>query len=310
MPADKKQSAFKQLYLDLFRKGGDFSKLAESIPKKKITCYVKEAHPHFLIADDFFYIPAYFTQKAIDEFRSKNPNVKMTDLQFRVVELSNWTLEMHKVNSADVFTSYGGLELRLVVKEFSINAKHGSSRVKHEDLARYPVNIYRDDEIKNAIQSYTHSCLASAVKSGVKGENLPDISKFSKGSVSQGIVKFASGDHFNSWGFKEGKPSTVNFEAIARSERGGSKGKGSVAVRPKVSGGKAKAAAKEHKGGIGSKLAKFTPGRDAGKKSLVHKTGTTPRTPGAKASVASVSGLTRNSLEKFKKLVKSKRARK
>ena len=305
---DKKQSAFKQLYLDIFRKGGDFSKLSESIPKKKITCYVKESHPHFLIADDFFYIPAYFTQKALDDFRSKNSNVKITDLQFRVVELSNWTLEMHKVNSADVFTSYGGLELRMVVKEFNINSKHGSNRVKHEDLARYPVNIYRDDEIKSAIQGFTHTCVAGAVKSGVKSENLPDISKFSKGSVGQGVVKFASGDHFNSWGFKEGKTNTVSMDAIARAEKAGGKGKGSVSVKPKVTGGKAKAATKAGKaGGVGSKLAKYTPGKEAGKKSIVHKTGTTPRTPGAKASVASVSGMTKTSYEKFKKFLKAKK---
>ena len=80
MPADKKQSAFKQLYTDMITKGGDFSKLPDSIPKRKITCYVKEAHPYFLVADDFFYVPCYFTKKAVDDFRAKNPSVKITDL--------------------------------------------------------------------------------------------------------------------------------------------------------------------------------------------------------------------------------------
>jgi len=295
MPANK-QSAFKQLFLDVFR-SGDFSKLHESIPKKKLTCYVKEAHPHFLIADDFFYVPAYFTQKAIDDFRAKNSSVKVTDLQLRVIELSNWTLEIAKVNSADVFTSYGGLELRIVVKEFNINSKQGA-RVKPEDLARYPLNIYRDDEVKTAIQGYTHSCVASAIKSGVKGDSLPDVTK--KVSVSQGIVKFANGDKFNSWNFKESKTSTVNWDSVVKSERGSGKGNRSVSVKPKVSGGKAKAAAK---GGssIGSKLAKFTPARESGKKSRVQKTGTTPRTPGNKASVASVGKISKSTFAKFQK---------
>jgi hypothetical protein len=297
MPANK-QSAFKQLYLDVFR-SGDFSKLHESIPKKKLTCYVKEAHPHFLIADDFFFVPCYFTQKAIDDFRSKNSNVKVTDLQLRVIELSNWTLEIVKVNSADVFTSYGGLELRIVVKEFNINSKQGAgAKVKPEDLARYPLNIYRDDEVKSAIQAYTHSCVASAVKSGVKGDSLPDASKTA--SISNGIVKFANGDKFNSWNFKESKTSTVNWDAVVRSERGGSKGKGSVSVKPRVSGGKGKAAAKAGSS-IGSKLAKFTPARDSGKKSKVQKTGTTPKTPGNKASVASVGKISKSTFAKFQK---------
>jgi len=45
-------------------------------------------------------------------------------------------------------------------------------------LSRYPVNLYRDDEIKTLIQSYTHSCVSSAIKAGVKSESLPDVSKF------------------------------------------------------------------------------------------------------------------------------------
>ena len=300
---DKKQSAFKQLYLDDFR-GGDFSKLSESIPKKKITCYVKEAYPHFLIADDFFYVPAYFTQKAIDDFKSKNSSTKITDLQLRVIELSNWTLEVAKVNSADNFTSYGGLELRIVVKEFNINSKQGVSKVKPEDLARYPVNLYRDDEIKSAIQAYTHSQVMSAVKSGVKGDSLPDASK--KVSVASGIVKFSNGDKFNSWNFKEGKTATASMDSIAKAERVSGKGKGSVSVKPKVSGGKAKAAAKAAKGGIGSKLAKFT-AAEAGKKSKVQKTGTTPKTPGNKASVASVSKLTKSNYASFQKFLKNRK---
>ena len=300
---DKKQSAFKQLYLDAIR-SGDFSKLSDVIPKKKITCYVKESYPHFLIADDFFYVPCYFTQKAVDDFRSKNSNAKITDLQLRVIELSNWTLEVAKVNSADVFTSYGGIELRIVVKEFSINSKQGVNKVKPEDLARYPVNLYRDDEIKSAIQAYAHSCVMGAVKSGVKGESLPDASK--KVSVDHGVVKFANGDKFNSWNFKEGKTATVSMDSIAKTEKVSGKGKGSVSVKPKVSGGKAKAAAKGAKGGIGSKLAKYAPA-DAGKKSKVQKTGTTPKTPGNKASVASVSKLTKSTYSSFKKFLKNRK---
>mmetsp|Transcript_17861 Transcript_17861/g.30319 ORF Transcript_17861/g.30319 Transcript_17861/m.30319 type:complete len:274 (-) Transcript_17861:304-1125(-) len=262
---EKKQSAFKQLYIDMFKKGGDFSKLADSIPKKKITCYVKESYPYFLIADDFFYVPCYFTQKAVEDFRAKNPSVKIVDLKLRVIELSSWTLEMVKVNSSDVFTSYGGLELRIIVKEFNLNQKQGVQRVKPEDLARYPVNIYRDDEVKTLILSYTHQCLTQAVAKGLKGETLPDVSKFgAKGNVKElGVLKFAQGEAFNQYQFKEGKTPVVEMEQIHKLEKGSVKRGLSSQAKAKVVGGKVvkgskKSAGSRGVGNIATKISKHS----------------------------------------------------
>jgi hypothetical protein len=310
---EKKQSAFKQLYVDMLKKGGDFSKLAESIPKKKITCYVKETFPFFLIADDFFYIPCYFTQKAIDDFKSKNPALDIIDLKLRVIELANWTLEMVRVNSAEVFTSYGGLELRLIVKEFGLNPKQGVARVKPEDLARYPVNIYRDQEVKTLIQSYTHHCLTSAVRAAVKSD-LPDVSKFAaKSSVSQGIVPFQTGDAFTGWQFKEGKTPVVSMETVHKAEKGGSKKQIAVtSQKPRVVGGKVKSGKKMGKGGpsIAQQIAKHNVGIGKASKTI-GKGGQTPRlTPGEKASVASVGKMTKTSLDKFKSYVKKLKGKK
>lgn len=308
----EKQSAFKQLYSDMLKKGGDFSKLSDS--KKKITCYVKESYPFFLIADDFFYVPCYFTQKAVDDFKAKNPSVKITDLKLRVVELSSWTLEMVKVNSQEVFTSYGGLELRIIVKEFNLNQKQGVQRVKPEDLARYPVNIYRDDEIKTLIQSYTHGCLVDAVKKGVKDSNLPEIAKFTAKAnlTKQGVVSFQSGDNFNAWQFKEGKTAVVSMDSINKFEKGLKKGASGSSVKPKVVGGKSKAGKKGGKGAVGNIAASISKSSvGIGKKSTVLRTGQTPRmTPGDKASVASASKLTKSSIEKFKNYVKKAKGRK
>jgi hypothetical protein len=255
----------------MITKGGDFSKLPDSIPKRKITCYVKEAHPYFLVADDFFYIPCYFTKKAVDDFRAKNPSVKITDLKLRVIELSNWSLEMVKVNSADVFTSYGGLELRLIVKEFNLNQKQGVQRVKQGDLQRYPVNIYRDDEIKTLFQRYTHDALSSAVKAGINKESLPDVSK--KTSVSSGVVKFNSGDNFSSWKFKEGKTAVVSIESIYAAEKGtkkaaGSSGKAKVVSKTAVSKRKV---AKSGTGAIANQISRYS--GNIGKKSITKKSG-------------------------------------
>ena len=119
--------------------------------KKHLKCYVKESFPHFLVTDGFFYVPLYFTKEAISEFRSKFSNVNITDLEEKVIVINSWHLEMKKVNSSEVFTSYCGLEARMVVTSFkpSLNEKLNPTR--------YPTNLYRDDEMKTTISHFIYS---------------------------------------------------------------------------------------------------------------------------------------------------------
>ena len=75
MPDLTQHSAFKQLFSEVIKNGGEVSKLfAETYPKKQIKCYVKESFPHFLVTDGFFYVPCYFTKKAVDDFKAKFGN--------------------------------------------------------------------------------------------------------------------------------------------------------------------------------------------------------------------------------------------
>lgn len=155
-----------------------------------------------MVTDNFFYVACYFTRRAIDDFKAKFSNINITDLKSKVIVITDWTLEINRVNSADIFTSYSGIEVKLIVKQFKPSLQD-KDRVT---LTRYPVNLYRDDEMKTLIQNYTHQCLGNAIKGSIKNESLPDIQKFSsKSYVSQGIVNFASGSSFNAYSFKEGK---------------------------------------------------------------------------------------------------------
>ena len=175
------QSAFKQLYSEMVKNGGDFTKLSDHIPKKQIKCFVKESFPHFLVTDNYFFVACYFTKKAVDDFRAKYPNINITDLKSKVIIISDWALEVNRVNSADIFTSYAGIEIRLIVKAF----KTSTTEKDRVTLTRYPVNLFRDDEMKTLIQSYTHQCLTDNVKNVLKNETLPDIQKFTtKSNVS------------------------------------------------------------------------------------------------------------------------------
>ena len=98
----------------MFKQGGDFNKVGKDM-KKPIKCYVKESFPYFLVSDGYFFVPCYFTKEAVAEFRQKFSNVRISELEDKVIVLNNWTLEMKKVNSAEVFTSYANLEVRLIV---------------------------------------------------------------------------------------------------------------------------------------------------------------------------------------------------
>jgi hypothetical protein len=139
-------SAFKLLWSEVFKKNGDLDAVDQKYFKQQIKCFVKESYPYFLLADDYFYVPAYFPKKTVEEFKRKFPKVDIIDLKSEVIIIKDWSLELVKVDSTQVFTSYAGVELRLVVKSFSLQV--GKEK---PSLSRYPLNIYRDGEIKTLI---------------------------------------------------------------------------------------------------------------------------------------------------------------
>lgn len=279
------QSAFKQLFTEMLNQGGDFSKVSKDL-KKPLKTYVKESYPFFLVTDGYFFVQAYFTKEAVAEYKSKFGNVNITDLHDRVVVLNTWSLEMRKVNSAEVFTSYGNLEIRLVVHSFKPNLN------ERLNPTRYPINLFRDDEIKTQFQQFRHAAVQAALAKNVKSESLPDIAKVStasKAKVESGIVKAsaAKGDDFSDFSFKEGNTAVLSLKDIFVQEKGkdaAGKTAEHVAAAPKVKGGKAAAKAASKSAGkakkaVGKKsadktvekLLKYTPSKSAGKKETPQK---------------------------------------
>jgi len=114
---------------------------------------VKESYPYFLVTDGYFFVQLYFTKEAIADFKSKFNNVNVTDLHDRVILINNWTLELRKVNSAEIFTSYANLEVRLIAHSFKPNLN------ERLNPTRYPTNLFRDDEVKTIIQHFRHDAL-------------------------------------------------------------------------------------------------------------------------------------------------------
>jgi hypothetical protein len=252
-------SAFKLIYKNMLESGRVPDKL-----KKPIKCYVKETSPYFLVTDDWFYVPCYFTKAAIMDFKQKFPNVSITALEHKVIVITDWSLEMRRVNSSEVFTSYADLEIRLIVQGFK--------PMLSEQLnpTRYPVNLYRDDEMKTIIQQYRHQCHSKAAK--IHSAALPDISKFSdkKGRLdASGVVAGKDSDY----SFKDGNTKVEKLQDIYVMEHG----KQALAklshreqeAAPKVKGGVKrvkKAASKAARGAsnvgkVVSKVIKYSPAK-------------------------------------------------
>jgi len=288
-------SAFKTLYTHMIQNGGNYSALPQALLKKDLQVFVKETKPYFLVSDSFFYVPAYFTQAAVNEYNSKFPNVKIADLDKKVIVITKWSLELIKVNSADVFTSYAGVECRLIVHSFKPQLKESLHPT------RYPTNLYRDDEFKTTIQAFRHQQVVAAAS---KSKN--DMAPISGGgNVSQGVLKNSCGE----WKFTEG-----NTKVVAVSD---GKAKKSVpTAAAKVSSGKkaaTKKAAKAAKKGSAVDALE-TAGTKAGKSSKVGKKSATRRAPatpeGGKATQGSTSRMTVKAYQNWLEKVKSKKAKK
>lgn len=297
-------SAFKKLFTDMINADGDANKLNKDLSKQMLKVFVKETSPYFLVSDSFFYVPAYFTQAALDEYKKKFANVELTDLNEKVILISNWSLELKRVDSNAVFTSYAGVEVRLVIHSF----KPQLTEALHP--TRWPTNLYRDDEFKTTIQHFRHRSIQSSL-AGHKSEEQPLHGK------GENIV--AGKDD---WHFKEGATKVVALGGAAK------KAPAASAAAPKVKGGAsgkraAKAAGKSAKKSTTKaattaktveKVLKFTPSKKTasattkGKKSVtVGKKAALPTPAGKKSSGNTTDKM---SMQTFKQFLKAKGGKK
>eukprot|EP00347_Sterkiella_histriomuscorum_P012969 403366519 len=139
----KSSSAFKTLFNELLSNQGDYNKLPDNLKRAKIRCQVRETYPKLLISDGSFFIAGYITKECQNKCEQKK--VKITDLKDGLILITKWNVELTLVNSAEEFTSYSGIEMRVIIHEFRVN--------QEEDLkmSKFPTNLYRDDEVKASI---------------------------------------------------------------------------------------------------------------------------------------------------------------
>jgi hypothetical protein len=149
---DDHPSKFKNLFTQLVAAGGDWGAVKSADKKSTLKVLVWESFPNFLVTDGHHWVPVHFTADAVKAFR-KACNNKITDLKDKVIHLTGWDLEMTKVNSAENFTSYHDVEVRVVVNAFkpAFNEKF--------QLWKYVRNIFRDDEVKTFLNHHCYSVM-------------------------------------------------------------------------------------------------------------------------------------------------------
>ena len=88
--------------------------------KKPMRCAVREIQPQFLLTDGQYLISGYITKDALVQYMANKENViKISELRDYMITIDTWTLELVQANSEESFTTYMGLEMRLIIHKFS-----------------------------------------------------------------------------------------------------------------------------------------------------------------------------------------------
>ena len=95
---------------------------------------------------------AYFTKDAYQKcHQGKDVNINISDLGDGVIVITKWHVELSLANSAEEFTSYAGIEMKMIIQDFKVKVNDESK------LSKYPANLYRDDEVKLTIQNFVRT---------------------------------------------------------------------------------------------------------------------------------------------------------
>lgn len=105
-------SAFQILLSSIIEANGDMDKMPKKF-KGALRCSVKETSPNFLVTDGSYFISAYFTEESYKNFRKENSSLRVTDIQDIMVQINKWSIEL--VGCNDCFTSYAGVEMRMII---------------------------------------------------------------------------------------------------------------------------------------------------------------------------------------------------
>jgi hypothetical protein len=72
------------------------------------------------LTDGSYFVQGHFTPESYAQFRKDNENLRATDLQDIMLKVVKWKAELIRTTDEDSFTSYDGVEMRLVIQKVEI----------------------------------------------------------------------------------------------------------------------------------------------------------------------------------------------
>ena len=210
---DAKSLQFKPVFSAMIEKGGNWGAVAGT-HKRAFKTVVREVWPALLLTDGEVFVPASFTQEALDEFRKKYGKVHVTDLKDKHIVVNKWALQMSRVDSEKVWHSYGGVEVSLVVQSFAPKANEKKATIS------FVPNIFREQDIKDTINRHWHDRISESLEKNAA--DLVSVKKVSEERKGKGNAPEAV--HALKKNFEiappKGKFAVVKQDAIVKSEKG------------------------------------------------------------------------------------------
>jgi hypothetical protein len=151
------QADFKKVVLSFLENNGDFDAVPAAL-KKNFVCQIYLDNPQLVIQDETHFIGAYLTQESFTAFRKAHKALKLTQSAGDKFEVDDWCLELVKVDSEKVFTSYADKEVRLIIN--SIKPAPSANFTPNS----YVENIHRDNDVKLMIAKLTHEEIQEATE--------------------------------------------------------------------------------------------------------------------------------------------------
>lgn len=131
---------FKKIAISLLENDNEWDKVPASL-KGPFSAQAFIDNPQFILNDETHFVGAYLTKSAFDAYR-KAYKVKLSESRHEYFIVENWYLELVKVDSEEVFTSYADREVRLVIEKLKHDPKSNLT------ANTFVENLHRDNDLK------------------------------------------------------------------------------------------------------------------------------------------------------------------
>jgi len=147
------------------------NEVSRSFETSDLYLTIQETFPLLILNDHHYFIGAALTTELWSRIKAsgvleKNFS-KFCDLRQVRIKVARFKLQLRQVNSKEVFTSFGSLELRLVIEDCEILFNDGPYDRK------YTNSVFKDEEIRSILLTIFHSAQLSYLEGNFKDLPLP-----------------------------------------------------------------------------------------------------------------------------------------